>query len=72
MTVQPADRRVHHLVARPLDRSKVQMFELLHVELIVVGAEALIEPPASVEHEGTDERARLVPVARECLGQRGV
>ena len=45
------------------------MFELPHVELIVVGPKALIEAPASVEHERTDKRSRLVTLARQHFGQ---
>ena len=63
VALEPAERRVHHLVAGPLDRGQVEALELLHVELVVVDAEPLVETPAPVEDERADEGPRLVALS---------
>ena len=70
LAVEPVERGIHHLVGRPLYRGEVEMLELFQIELVVVDAKALIQPPAAVEHERANERAGLVPVLRERFGQR--
>ena len=70
VAIEPMERRVHHLVAGPLHRRQIEVLELPQVELVVVDAEALVEAPAAVEHERSDERAGLITVRRKHFSER--
>ena len=68
---EPAQRLVHRLVAGPLDRVHPGLLLVAaQVEVVEVAREALVDPPARVEHEGGHEPARPVAACRERLGER--
>jgi hypothetical protein len=77
--VEPRERRVHDLVARPLHGPEIQVLVLPEVEAVVVHVEPLVESPAAVEHERGDPRRRRVAALAERFGdgrlgraQRGI
>ena len=68
--IEPVDGGVDHLVGGALHAREIEPLEFAQVEPIVVGVEALGEPPARVEHERADERAGAVPARMEPFGER--
>ena len=68
---EPAQRLVHRLVPRALDRVHPRLFlEPAQVEVVEVALEALVDAPARVEHEGRDEPSGPEAAGLQDLGER--
>lgn len=69
--LEPRQRLVHDLVARPLNVAQAEpALGLRQVEVVDIGLEALVETPLAVEHVGGDDRARLEALALENRRER--
>ena len=68
--IEPGERLVGDLVARPVDAAERQRLVLAQIEVVEIGVEALVQPPPRIEHVGADEGARREPAALEHPGER--
>ena len=68
--VEPGERLVGDLVARPIDAAERERLVLAEIEVVEVGLEPLRDAPLVVEHVGADESAGVEAARLEPLGQR--
>ena len=70
--IEPGERPIDDLVARPLDGRQNGPLRLPEIEVVEVAVEPLGDTPSSIEHVGADEAAGAEAGGLEALGERGL
>src|SRR6185369_8985754 len=68
--IDPRQRLVYDLVAGPLDGAERDRSRFAEIELVVVGVEALVEPPLRIEDVGGDEGTGTIAARFQHFGER--